>query len=61
MSKSWGFEALQLWKLLDDIDTLDDACKGNDEVFRDHVQKIQKKRWNILGEDQVDALSKRYR
>lgn len=36
-----------LWQLLDDIDTLDDACKDNDKLFRDKCYKIQQKRWKI--------------
>ena len=34
-----------LWKLLDDIDTLDDACRDNDRSFRGLTRKLQKRRW----------------
>lgn len=36
-----------LWQLLDDVDTLDDACRDNDAVFRERVRAVQKKRWDI--------------
>lgn len=38
---------IQLWKLLDDIDTLDDAVKGDDVAYRRTAQAIQKLRWDI--------------
>ena len=34
-----------LWGLLDDIDTLDDACKENDKAFRDATRKRQRRRF----------------
>ena len=40
-----------LWRLLDDIDTLDDACKSNDESFRNLVRDTQKKRHSVLTSD----------
>jgi hypothetical protein len=40
-----------LWRLLDNIDTLDDACKGDDVVFRDATRKEQRKRFNAGGTD----------
>ena len=36
-----------LWKLLDDIDTMDDAAKNNDEFYRDAVGQIQQRRWEV--------------
>ena len=36
-----------LWMLLDDIDTLDDAAKSDDSVFRKTCYKIQQKRWEL--------------
>lgn len=39
-------EALRfLFGLLDDIDTLDDACKGDDAAFRRATHKRTKRRW----------------
>jgi hypothetical protein len=36
--------AVRLWQLLDDIDSLDDGCRGNDPAFRELVrEKIQKR------------------
>ena len=40
-----------LWCLLDDIDTLDDACKNNDQAFRQLTRDTQKKRHQILTSD----------
>lgn len=40
-----------LWNLLDDIDTLDDACRSNDEVFRNLTRAEQQKRHQILASD----------
>lgn len=50
----------RLWKLLDDIDTLDDAVKSNDKAFREHTRTVQRKRFEIVPEDQVDALYAKY-
>lgn len=36
-----------LWQLLDDIDTLDDAAREHDDVFRVQARQIQKRRWEI--------------
>jgi basic membrane lipoprotein Med (substrate-binding protein (PBP1-ABC) superfamily) len=35
-----------LWQIIDDIDTLSDIAKENDVVYRNMVEKLQKKRWN---------------
>lgn len=53
--------AAALWDLLDDIDTLDDSCRGDDAAFRAQVRTVQEKReawavspdaqrlvWNVL-------------
>lgn len=34
-----------LFQLLDDIDTMDDAAKGDDGAFRAQVRRIHKKRF----------------
>lgn len=39
--------ALFLYRLLDDIDTLDDSCRGNDVLFRDAARKRQQRRHEI--------------
>lgn len=51
-----GVERLQkmvsdLWGLLDDIDTLDDACRSDDKAFRDSTRKVQQRRHKILTSD----------
>jgi len=40
-----------LWCLLDDIDTLDDACKSNDEAFRRLTGETQRRRHKVLTSD----------
>ncbi len=36
-----------LWMLLDNIDTLDDACRSNDTRFRELARRQQKRRFGI--------------
>lgn len=43
--------ALALFGLLDDIDTMDDAARDNDRMFRDEVRKIQRKRFDYATTD----------
>jgi len=47
----WEKRARFLWDLLDDIDTLDDACKDDDAMFRRSVRKLHKRRWEISTSD----------
>jgi NTP pyrophosphatase (non-canonical NTP hydrolase) len=37
----------ELWMLLDHIDTLDDACREHDDVFRNFTRKHQKRRFEF--------------
>lgn len=48
VEERWAEAAISLWDLLDDIDTLDDACKGNDGLFRKQCYELQRKRFKIL-------------
>lgn len=50
-------QAYLLWKLLDDIDTLDDACRSDDKAFRDCVRSVQQKRFEIMPGEEWDALA----
>lgn len=43
--------ACKLWQLLDDISTLDDACKENDASFRKQAMKCAEKRNSFLHSD----------
>lgn len=43
--------AQALWGLLDDIDTLDDACRDDDKAFRDAVRKVQRRRFEFGSTD----------
>lgn len=47
----WEAIARFLWGLLDDIDTLDDACKDDDHAFREQARKQQKERWRVSESD----------
>lgn len=40
--------ARKLWGLLDDIDTLDDACREHDGMYRNAVRIRQKQRHLVL-------------
>lgn len=42
---------IELWKLLDNIDTLDDACKDDNARFRDLVRDQQQKRFKYIVSD----------
>lgn len=46
----------RLYKLLDDIDTLDDAVKDNDKAFREHTRTILRKKIDIIDEPHLDEL-----
>lgn len=54
---NWKLAALRLWALLDDIDTLDDAAKGDDAAFRKRAYELQRMRFEILGEAHIDAAA----
>lgn len=41
------YVSFYLWKLLDDIDTVDDIAKGDDQVYRHLVRNIQKRRFEV--------------
>ncbi|MGI9297079.1 MAG: hypothetical protein ACR2QC_04175 [Gammaproteobacteria bacterium] len=36
-----------LWGIIDDIDTTSDMVKSNDAAFRERVERLQSKRWEI--------------
>lgn len=56
MEPDYKEAARKLWMLLDDIDTLDDACRADDAAFRKHTRDTQRKRFNILSGEQMDVL-----
>jgi hypothetical protein len=49
-------EKAALWALLDDIDTLDDICRGDDAAFRERVRSYQRKRFAIMSGEEFDPL-----
>jgi len=48
-------KTLQLWMLLDDVDTADDIAKADDTIYRSLCRQAHAKRWNVLNGDEVDA------
>jgi hypothetical protein len=50
-----------LWALLDDIDTLDDACRADDAAFRDLVRVVQRKRFLVMPGEEFEPLHDRAR
>tara|TARA_R110002012_G_C11677298_1_gene614039 strand:- start:9773 stop:9973 length:201 start_codon:yes stop_codon:yes gene_type:complete len=51
MAVDWEAHARFLWDLLDDIDTLDDACKSDDLAFRNRARGKQRRRYEISDSD----------
>jgi NTP pyrophosphatase (non-canonical NTP hydrolase) len=52
----------ELWMLLDHIDTLDDACRDHDDVFRNFTRKHQRRRfefWNPQSDAEVTSIQAR--
>ena len=56
----WKRRAFELWKLLDNIDTLDDACREDDKQFRRSAYEQQRKRFAIVGGTEFDALHREF-
>lgn len=52
-----AMKSVRLWALLDDIDTLDDACRGDDTSFREQVRVLQRKRFDIMSGEDWDYLA----
>jgi hypothetical protein len=49
--KDWESHTRFLWDLLDNIDTLDDACKDDDLAFRNLARTQQHRRYEISDSD----------
>ena len=45
-----------LWKLLDNIDTIGDMARSNDKAFRNMTEKQQRKRFDVLTSDGYDLF-----
>ena len=48
-------KSLQLWLLLDDVDTADDIAKADDAFYRALCRQAHEKRWAVLNTDEVEA------
>jgi hypothetical protein len=49
-------KAEELWQLLDNIDTLADACKDDKDAFQKHVLRYARKRHEIVTSDGYKLL-----
>jgi hypothetical protein len=47
-------QAVCLWGILDDIDTLDDVCRDQDDLFRSLTRAAQQKRHEIMSGEEWD-------
>ena len=47
----WREVALYLFYLLDDIDTASDIAKGNDKLYREYVDSLCRKRFEVADTD----------
>lgn len=50
----------QLWKIIDDIDTIGDVAKGNDKLYRKFVEQKQRSRFDVIPEPIIDQLYDKY-
>ena len=50
----------ELWKLLDDIDTISDMAKFDNALYRKLTTKKANKRWEVLSDSQVEELYRRF-
>jgi hypothetical protein len=48
-------KSLQLWMLLDDVDTADDIAKADDAIYRSLCRQAHQRRWNVLTGEEVDT------
>ena len=51
---------VELWHILDNIDTAGDAAKDSDAAYRSMVEALQEQRWDVLDEAEVDELYDKY-
>lgn len=60
--EEWEAVAGYLFRLLDDIDTLDDSCRENDHAFRECVRHVQRRRFEVATTDgyKVSFHARRY-
>lgn len=45
-----------LWDLLDNIDTTSDIAKGNEIIYRQQVERIQRRRFDLVTSDGYDLF-----
>ncbi len=50
----------ELWRLLDNIDTAEDSCKGNLEQYEKIVHKNQIKRHSLVSKKKIEKLYDKY-
>ena len=49
-------KAVRLWALLDDIDTASDEAKADNAAYRERVERLQRKRFDIMSGEEWDHL-----
>lgn len=54
------FVIFQLWKLIDDIDTIGDIAKSDDKLYRRFVEEKQRGRFKFVDSEVVDAIYDKY-
>lgn len=50
--------AVKLWALLDDIDTASDVAKGDDKLYREICDRIQRRRFDVMSGETWDEQQK---
>jgi hypothetical protein len=48
-------KSIQLWMLLDDVDTADDIAKSDYFIYRSLCRQAHAKRWDVLNENEIEA------
>lgn len=51
---NWQLKAVQLWRLLDDLDTFDDVARADDKMYRELAQALHQRRWSIMTGQEYD-------
>lgn len=57
--KEWKDIALYLFYLLDDIDTASDIVKGDDKLYREYVDALCRKRFEVAETDGYSVTFKK--
>lgn len=50
----------ELFKIIDDIDTISDIAKDDMDLYRSLVQSSVEERWKYITEKEIDVLYEKY-